>query len=54
MATAPVTIPAPSWQRFLLTEVSVPPGPTAIQSQRKHTEVYINYKLDGLLAQALY
>ena len=39
---------------FLLTEFSVPPNPVVVQSQRKETEVYINYKLIGLLVQASY
>lgn len=36
----------------MLVEISVPPGPAAIQPQRKHTDVYINYTLVDLLAQA--
>lgn len=36
----------------MLIEISVPPGPADIQPQRKHTDVYINYTLVDLLAQA--
>ena len=42
------------YKQELLKEVSVLPGCSAIQSQKKHTKAYISYKLVGLVAQASY
>lgn len=38
----------------LLTGVSVTPGLAVFQPQRKHIEVYIDYKLIGLLSLPSY
>lgn len=40
--------------RILLREISVPPGPAAVQFHKKHAEAYINYKLVGLFDQTSY
>ena len=42
------------YSEILLPEVFVPPGPCNCLVPNKHTEVYINYKLFDLVAQASY
>ena len=44
------------WWIKVLTDVTVLPSPSVVQFRipKKYTEVYINYKLIALLAQASY
>ena len=54
--TSPTSYPMCQWeaensQTTVLSEVSVLPGSRSFKSQRNHTEIYISYKLTGLVAK---